>query len=79
LTTVTAGMGFGEPSMIEEAVRSAFVRAERKTVCWVLKRAAFESLDASCPALKIRLLENLLRSATSTWSRLSFEAAAEGR
>ena len=53
------------------------MRADRASVCWVLKRATFESLDSSCPTLKIRLLENLLRSATGTFSRLSVEATGE--
>jgi glutaminase len=77
LATLSPGMGFGEPSMVEGATRSAFVRADRPSVCWVLKRATFESLDSSCPELKIRLLENLLRSATKALERLSFEALAE--
>jgi glutaminase len=77
LSTLSAGMGFGEPSMVAGATRTAFVRADRASVCYVLKRATFESLDAACPALKIRLLEKLLRSATRTFGRLSFEAAAE--
>jgi hypothetical protein len=42
-----------------------------------LKRASFDSLEASCPVLKVRLLENLLRTATRTLDRLSYEAAAE--
>jgi glutaminase len=77
LSTLSPGMGFGEPSMVEGATRTAFVRADRASVCYVLKRATFESLDAACPALKIRLLENLLRSATKTFGRLSFEAVAD--
>ncbi len=77
LATLSPGMGFGEPSMVEGATRSAFVRADRPSVCWVLKRATFASLDATCPELKIRLLENLLRSATHALGRLSFEALAE--
>jgi glutaminase len=77
LSTLSPGMGFGEPSMVEGATRTAFVRADRDSVCYVLKRATFESLDAACPALKIRLLENLLRSATKTFGRLSFEAVAD--
>ena len=77
LATLSPGMGFGEPSMVEGATRSAFVRADRPSVCWALKRASFDSLDASCPELKIRLLENLLRSATKALGRLSFEALAE--
>jgi glutaminase len=77
LATLSPGVGFGEPSLVEGAVRTASVRADRASVCWVLKRATFESLDTSYPTLKIRLLENLLRSATSTFSRLSVEATAE--
>jgi CRP-like cAMP-binding protein len=77
LSTLSPGMGFGEPSMVEGATRTAFVRADRPSACYVLKRATFESLDAACPALKIRLLENLLRSATKTFGRLSFEAVAD--
>jgi CRP-like cAMP-binding protein len=77
LATLSPGVGFGEPSMIEGAVRTASVRADRPTVCWVLTRAAFDSLDTSRPPLKIRLLENLLRSATATFGRLSLEAVSE--
>jgi glutaminase len=77
LATLSPGVGFGEPSMIEGAVRTASVRADRSTVCWVLARAAFDSLDTSRPPLKIRLLENLLRSATATFGRLSLEAVSE--
>jgi glutaminase len=76
LATLSAGTGFGEGSMLDGAVRTAFVRADRPSVCWVLKRSTFDSLDASCPALKIRLLENLLRSATTIFSRLTSDALA---
>lgn len=77
LATLSPGMGFGEPSMLEGASRSAFVRADRPSVCWVMKRAAFEALGAASPALKIHLLENLLRSATRTMGRLSVELVGE--
>jgi glutaminase len=77
LSTLSPGMGFGEPAMVEGAVRTAFVRADRPSACWVLKRATFDSLDTSYPTLKIRLLENLLRSSTKTLGRLSFEVLAE--
>ena len=76
-TPLSAGMLFGEPSMIDGAVRTAFVRADLPSVCWVLSRSAFDSLERSSPELKIRLLENLLRSTTQTMGRLSFEALAE--
>jgi glutaminase len=77
LSTLTAGMGFGEPSMVEGSLRTAYVRADVAAVCWVLSRAAFDSLDLTQPELKIRLLENLLRSATQTLGRLSYEALAD--
>ncbi len=77
LATLSPGMGFGEPSLVEGSTRTAYVRADRPSVCWVLKRASFDSLGASCPELKIRLLENLLRSATRTMSRLSVEMVSE--
>jgi len=77
LATLSPGMGFGESSMVEGATRTAFVRADRPSVCWVLKRANFASLDASCPSLKIRLLENFLRSTTKALGRLSVESLAE--
>jgi CRP-like cAMP-binding protein len=77
LATLSAGTGFGEGSMLDGAVRSAFVRADRPSVCFVLKRSCFDSLDASCPALKIRLLENLLRSATTIFSRLTSDALSD--
>jgi glutaminase len=76
LATLSPGMGFGEPSMVEGASRTAFVRADRDSVCWVLKRATFDSLGVACPELKIRLLENLLRSTTLTLGRVSAEAVA---
>ncbi len=77
LATLSPGMGFGEASMVEGATRTAFVRADRPSVCWVLKRATFACLDASCPSLKIRLLENFLRSTTKALRRLSLESLAE--
>ena len=77
LSTLTAGMGFGEPSMVEGSTRTAYVRADMPSVCWVLSRSAFDSLEVSSPELKIRLLENLLRTSTRTLGRLSFEVLAE--
>ncbi len=41
------------------------------------RRADFVALDASAPVLKIRLLENLLRSTTRTVGRLGFDALTE--
>jgi glutaminase len=77
LSTLAAGMAFGEQSIVEGSIRTAFVRADVASVCWVLSRSAFDSLELANPELKIRLLENLLRSATQTLGRLSFEVLAE--
>ncbi|HVH07260.1 MAG TPA: glutaminase A [Myxococcota bacterium] len=76
LATLSPGMGFGEPAIVETGARSAFVRADHASVCWVLKNAAVHSLEASTPKLKIRLLENLLRSSWRIVDRLTHEAVS---
>jgi CRP-like cAMP-binding protein len=78
LATLSPGMGVGEPSLVDSAPRTAFVRADRASVCWVLKSASVHSLEASAPLLKIRLLENLLRSASRIVGRLTRETVADG-
>jgi glutaminase len=77
LATLSPGMGFGEPAIVDDAQRSAFVRADQPSVCWVLKNSAVHSLEASMPRLKIRLLENLLRSASRIVERLTREAVSD--
>jgi glutaminase len=77
LATLSPGMGFGEPSLVESTTRTAFVRADRASVCWVLESAAVHSLEAVAPLLKIRLLENLLRSTSRIVGRLTRETVAD--
>jgi glutaminase len=77
LSTLSPGMGFGEHAIVEGVVRTAFVRADQAAVCWILKAAALHALDASSPLLKIRLLENLLRSTSRIVERLTREAVSE--
>ena len=78
LATISPGMGFGEPAILDDAAtRTAFVRADRASVCWVLARSAVLSLDASNPMLKIRLLENLLRSTARIVERLRRETVID--
>jgi CRP-like cAMP-binding protein len=67
-------MGFGEPFLVEGATRSAFVRADRPSTCWVLSRAAFQRLAATHPELTTKLLRNLLVSTSRIVERLSHEA-----
>ena len=76
LAVLSPGMGFGEPAIVD-ARRTAFVRADEASVCWVLKNAAFRSFEASSPKLEIRLLENLLRSALRIVDRLTRDAISE--
>jgi len=77
LAALSPGMGFGETAVLDGVTRTAFVRADRASTCWVLKRADFDALGASDPQLQRRLLENLLRSATRSLGRMNVEVAAE--
>ena len=77
LSTLTAGMGFGEPFLVEHASRSAFVRADCPATCWVLSRADFERLSAASPEVALKLLKNLLVSSSSIIDRLSHEVLAD--
>jgi glutaminase len=79
LATLSPGMAFGETSLVEGGTRTATVRADCTSTCFVLKRASFESLGAASPETKIRLLESLLRSSTRSVGRLSRELASVRR
>ncbi len=78
LSTLSPGMGFGEPFLNPDATRTAYVRADSAAVCWVLSRAEFRRLSDQQPRLAVRLLENLLRSTSRIMERLSFEAVTGG-
>ena len=67
----TPGMAFGEVAMLDQAPRSAVVRAETDVECHRLQRDHFEALEQTHPHIKITLLRNmalglarLLRKAT---------------
>ena len=76
LSTLSAGMGFGEPSLADGGTRTASVRADSRAVCWVLGRAAYQALDGPDQSIRVQLLENLLRSSTRIVARLTGEALA---
>ena len=76
LSTLSAGMGFGESALIAGGVRSADVRADTVVECRTLSAAAFAALERECPSLMIRLLHNLLHSTAHTAARLTAEVAA---
>jgi glutaminase len=73
LSTLSAGMGFGELAVVDGGVRSADVRADSPVECCTLSKKAFESLEKTHTYLKIGLLQNLLRTTAQTASRLTQE------
>jgi glutaminase len=76
LSTLSAGMSFGETALIDVGVRSADVRADSIVECCTLGRAALAELETRQPALMIRLLRNALRLSHDTAARLTAEVAA---
>jgi glutaminase len=77
LSTLSPGMGLGESSLVEGGTRTASVRADERSVCWVLEGSAYRALGAGHPAICIKLLENLLRSTIRILRRMNEEALAE--
>jgi CRP-like cAMP-binding protein len=76
LSTLSAGMGFGESALIAGGVRSADVRADTVVECYALAAADFAGLEEGHPRLMARLLANLLRATADTAVRLTTEVAA---
>jgi glutaminase len=79
LATLSPGMPFGELAVVARTERTADVRADTPVECFALSIDRFERLGASDPAIKLVVLENLLRGATRTVARLSREVAALSR
>jgi glutaminase len=79
LATLSPGMVFGELALVSRRERSADVRADTDVACFALASAAFDALGRTHPEIKLVLLENLLRTATQTVSRLTQEVAALSR
>jgi glutaminase len=73
LSTLSPGMSFGELSLLDRVPRTAFVRADRESTCWVLDHVSFEKLGEADPQLKLRLLENMIRSSARIAARLTTE------
>ena len=51
------------------------MQADTPVECWVLDTAAFERLGRTHPAVKIAVLENLLRGAVQMLARANQEVA----
>lgn len=76
LSTLSAGMSFGELGLLGGGLRSADVRADTAVECATLDTATLERLQVERPALAIALLRNLLKGATRTAVQLTGEVAA---
>ena len=79
LATFPAGMAFGELAISNRGERTADVRADSAAECYVLPVAALDRLGETHPAIKMKLLENLLRHVSRTVSRLNQEVGALSR
>jgi glutaminase len=76
LSTLQPGMVFGELALVGQMVRSADVRADEPAECYVLSAERFAELDRTHPSITSTLLQNMLRQAHDTVSRLNRELAA---
>lgn len=76
LSTLSAGLSFGELAMINGGTRSADVIAVTAVECRVLDADGLSRLGAQHPAIEIALLKNMLRSAHEIVNRLSQEVVA---
>ena len=75
LSTLEAGMVFGETALLGAGRRSADVRTDGEVTCLVLSTAAFDALANELPAAAVAILRNLLGTATATTARLTREMA----
>ncbi len=76
LSTLSAGMTFGELTALTGAARTADVRADTAVECYVLPKAAWDSLTEVSATARMGLLENMLRSAAALAMSLTAEVAA---
>jgi glutaminase len=76
LATFPAGMAFGELAIIDRGERTADVRADTAVECYLLPVAALDRLGETHPAIKMKLMENLLRHVSRTVNRLNQEVGA---
>ena len=73
LSTLSPGMTFGELAVIDRGRRTADVRADGRVECYALSMEVFDRLDETHPAIKMQLLQNLLRNVSQMLTRLNQE------
>jgi glutaminase len=76
LSTLSAGMSFGDLANIDRSSCTAHVRADTAVECRVLSATAFERLSDTDPRMKIMLLQNMLRGEHRIVGWLNQEVAA---
>jgi glutaminase len=76
LSTLTAGMGFGELATLAGGLRTADVRADTSVECWTLGRDALARIEHERAPLALCLLHNLLLGTVETVRRLTAEVAS---
>lgn len=76
LSTLSAGMSFGEIALLSGGRRSASARADTSVECCVLDGDAFARIERERPTLALRLLRNMLLGTIQTAVQLTGEVAA---
>ncbi len=76
LATLPPGSTFGELAVLGEATRTADVSAHTDVTVMALDADGFQGLEQSHPALKARLLQNMLVGAYEAVARMSREVRA---
>ena len=76
LSTVSPGMVFGELTVVDRSPRTADVHADTAVECLVLPAVVFDRMTTTHPALKMSILENLLRNVHKVVGRLDRQVTA---
>lgn len=76
LSTLSAGMSFGEMALLSGGQRSASARADTPVDCCTLDGAAYTRIERERPTLALRLLRNMLLGTIQTALQLTGEVAA---
>jgi glutaminase len=76
LSTLSAGMSFGEMALLSGGRRSASARADTPVECCALDGAAYARIERERPTLALRLLRNMLLGTIGTAVQLTGEVAA---
>lgn len=75
LSTLSAGMTFGELAIVERGPRSADVRADSPVECYAISLDRFAALGRELPRVKMTILENILGNVARMVVRLNREVA----